>query len=465
MVKERDIGSMNLHKVMDSSEWKIFKEELYYTSENFKDIIGVVAVGSLIQSIVTPKEFYIKKRPGDLGTAYESIRNPYRRKSELSNGTDLDLWLCLKDNDKSFSAQDKVEIAAMALLEELASGTITRGDLHWSKKKNSVFSDFYKNEEFYTKDFADSNNQDLPWMAQEFKNQLEKRLISKIPDCVNRINDVFDKKIPGGFLEIRAFPESLFHLRPDDVTMSNGVEDRMPFPRIADDQWLSPRHTLFVFYSNDKSTIYPINKKGRILGEEIDKHIKYKDNKTKNKSYCGILIKPDAIQRQQLEIILEKIKTGISKFNGRIIIEKKIAKLTENEVEILYPLLRGDDLRDAKKYLASGETIAIIIEAPLSERELFKFINYIKGPRVADRSDKRLIEGRIANGAIRDLLPLCGDENLYQDLIQTIIDKRKNPKLKFSEEQYKYYSRNLVHTPDNSIELKGLFKLVGFEEN
>jgi len=201
-------------------------------------------------------------------------------------------------------------------LEELASGTIARGSLQWLKKKEAVFRDYYKNKELYPSDFTYTNGQDAPWMAEEFKNQLEARLVSELPDLVDRINHTFDKNIPGHFLEVRAFPESVFHLRPDNVMMPNGIEDRMPFPIIADDQWISPDHTSVTLYSSGESTIYPLCEKGRILGEDIDRHIETQDNLESDKSYGGMLLKPDALQRQQVGVIMEKVRSGIEAFRG-----------------------------------------------------------------------------------------------------------------------------------------------------
>jgi len=144
---ERGLDTMSLRRIMDPSEWNAFRAEVCLVSERFEDIIGTIAVGSLVQSIDIPNEFYRQRRMGLLGTAYELIRNPSRRKTEPSRHSDFDIWLCLKDTKGSVYAQRKVEIGGMALLEELASGTIARGSLQWLKKKEAVFRDYYKNKE------------------------------------------------------------------------------------------------------------------------------------------------------------------------------------------------------------------------------------------------------------------------------------------------------------------------------
>ena len=138
--------------------------------------------------------------------------------------------------------------------------------------------------------------------------------------------------------------------------------------------------------------------------------------------------------------------------------------MTDADIEIIYPLLQGRDLQEVKDYLIGNEIIILIIEADLSTPELFKQINRIKGPRLFDRSYERLMEGRILNGGIRDLLPIPGEENLYKAIIPTILAKKTDSSVRFSDEDYKYYAQNLVHSPDNEIELQGLFQLIGFSQ-
>jgi nucleoside diphosphate kinase len=262
---------------------------------------------------------------------------------------------------------------------------------------------------------------------------------------------------------VRAFPESLFHLRPDDVVTPDGFKDREPFPRIADKQWIGQEYSSYVLFDTEDTTIYPFKEKGRILGNDIDQFISEQDNLPDGKSYGCILLKPDAIKRDQAQIIKQKIVDGISKADGKIVVEKNIDKLSDDDVEKMYPMLQGEDLSDAKKYLSSGPIVAYLIEAPISQLDMFNLLSEIKGPRLSDRTNARLVEGRIEDGAIRDLIPLLGDEALYDSLIPTILRKRRDSEARFSKEQYAYYSRNLAHTPDNSVEMHGLLKATGIK--
>lgn len=459
---QRPLDTMALQAFIDPSEWYTFGEKVQSIAETFPDITGVLAIGSLVQTFRPPTSFNDISRNGPLGLAYESIRNPQRRKVFPHNSSDLDLWVCVKDNKLSEEAERKVSVGGIALLEELASGTIERGTHHWYNKKEATFGRYYKQPDLYVPGFVSGNN-GAPWMAEDFKKLLENALLEHTPDFVERISRFTGKTIPGNFLEVRAYPESLFNLRPDDVVMQNGAKDRQPFPRIADTQWISPGHASFVLYKTDSATIYPFQSQGRILGEDIDQHIASSEDRERQKSYGGMLIKPDAIENGQVAIIKNKIVEGIKKFNGRIVQEKYFPELSPKQVREIYPLLQGQELEEAVDYLSNGSSIALVIESDLDEGELMKAINAIKGPRVGDRTKERLLEGRVEDGSIRDLLPLPGDEKQYKGLIPSVLKRQSDPSHRFTPTEYEYYSRNLVHTPDNSVELNGLLSVMGLE--
>lgn len=454
---------MPIHALIKPSEWYIFNEEVKDVASSDASILGVLAMGSLIQTFLPPANFYEPRRPGPYGEAYEQVRNPNRRKVYPSNSSDLDIWVCTEDTLFSSQGQAQVDLGAIALLGELASGTIRRGTPQWSQKKAAAFGSYYKKPEMYDRDFT-KNNPGTPWMAEGFKSRLEGRLQTKLPEMCERLNKFTSKQIPGDFLEIRAFPQSLFNLRPDDVVMESGTIDRQPFPRIADDQWISPSHASYLLYNSGKADIYPFDLSGRTLGAEIAEYIIASEQESGRKSYGGILIKPDTFEKGQLGIVKQKIDKGLKKINGRIVTEKIFEKLSEEQIAEIYPLLRGSDLAEATKYLQSSKVLVFIIESDFSAEKTFKAINAIKGPRVGDRTEERLLEGRKTNGGIRDLLPLPGDEDLYRALIPKILARKKDPSVRFSDEEYSYYARNLVHTPDNIIELRGLLKLVGMPD-
>jgi len=462
MSNGREFNSMALQAFMDPSEWCIFKERVQEISSSIPNILGVLAVGSLIQTFRPPYDFYENRRIGPMGIAYEAIRNPGRRKIFPGKKSDLDLWICTKDTPQSSSGESIVDINGIALLEELASGAVVRPSQQWCRKKEGAFSDYYKKSELYAPVFSSLDENNEPWMASRFKNILEQDVLAKLPDFVERIGRFTLQKIPGDFLEVRAFPESLFHLRPDESTLIDGFEDRQPFPRIADDQWISPQHKSVVLYNTGDSTIYPFAPKGRILGQAIDDYLLQEVEVPRSDStYGAVLIKPDAIETGQVEIIKQKILKGLAPYCGRIVLEKDINGLNPLQVEQIYPLLAEQDMQDATKYLANGESLVIVIKANLPPMEMLAKLGEIKGLRLADRDDDRLFEGRITGGSIRDLLPLPADENKYRALMPSLFRRKTDPTHKFTPDEYTYYSRNLIHSPDNMIELRGLLDIVG----
>ena len=463
MLKGRGLETMPIQALIDPTEWAILNEKTQEVAAEYPDITGILAIGSLIQTFRPPSSFLEQRLPGELGAAYDSVRNTGRRKLFPGPKSDLDIWVALKDTPESAAAEYSVSTAGISLIEELANGNLERGTRQWHDKKRAAFGGYYKRPEYYSARFARANPQDAPWMAANFKQHLESAILEHIPDFVERVNRFTSKAIPGDFLEIRAYPESVYNLRPDQIMMEGDILDREPFPQIGDDQWISPDHSSAILYSSSESTIYPFRLDGRIVGEDMSRYIlSHAEQGLTQRAVGAILLKPDALERNQVGAIKEILRSKIAKFGGKIVFEKLLGALTYSQVVEVYPALSGEDLRDAAEYLASGPNLGIVIEGPLDETGVMKEINDIKGPRVGDRSIERLLEGRVTDRTLRDLLPVPGDESLYQDLLPTILERKANPDIRFSKDQYAYYSRNLVHSPDNAIELRGLLNVIGY---
>lgn len=447
-----------IESLLDSYSIDDLQERIQSVAKQHPRILGVLAIGSLVQT-ETPADFYVPRHEGRAGQAYEQIRRPLRRKNGMCRDSDLDIWICTEDTLVSEAARPQVDKGGAALVEEIASGTLKKGSLHWRSKKLQAFGRYYKQNDLY------HGEDKHPWLSEGFKSELEDIVSTTMPEFSQRINGHFSKHIPGDFLEVRAFPESLFNLRPDEATLPNGTEDRAPFPRIADDQWISTRHNAHVFYVKDGISIYPFVEDGEVLGSSIGAHIDNLAEMEKRKlSYGGIMLKPDAFRTEDLALIRKKIYDRIDHSGGRIVAQQSVDRLSDDDIDEIYPLLDRGEISDVRRYLQSGPVEIIIAELPHDPYETFRIINSIKGPRVGDRSIERLREGRVLDGGVRDLLPLPGDEHRYDRLISTILKKRKDPSVRFSDEDYDYYVQNLVHTPDNSIELNGLKSAICSQE-
>lgn len=461
---QRPFNTMPLQSFMDPSEWLIFNEEVATVAAGFPDITGVLAIGSLVQSFRPPINFYENQRSGPLGVAYESIRHPERRKVFPSNHSDLDIWVAVRDTKESAGIEQAVSLGGISLLEELASGRVQRGTPQWGRKKEAAFNAYYKNPDLYPRGFTTTAHDGAqPWMATRFKSMVEQALLHRTPDFVDRIARFTEKKIPGNFLEVRAFPESVFNLRPDDVAVPGDGEDRQPFPRIADEQWIGPSHASRVLHAADGAGIYPFAGEGRILGQAIHDYIQSREPGSRSRSYGAVLLKPDAIENNQVAIIKAKIIEGVARFSGKVVMERLFEGLTFEQVRIMYPSLSGQDLEETAIYLAGGRSLGLVIQGDISQDRMLHEVDAIKGPRVGDRTEARLLEGRRLVGSVRDLLPLPGDEEKYRALLPALFRRRIETGHRFTDEEYAYYSRNLIHSPDNVIELQGLLDVMGFE--
>lgn len=132
--------STRFHEFLSTEEYELFLQAVYDTAVSFPDIIGVLAVGTLVQSEI-PDDFFIPRHNTARGRAYERIRNPGRRRLAIREESDLDIWICTKDTRASSDAQVGVKLGAVALLSELVSGTLNWGSTQWHNKKRAVSSD------------------------------------------------------------------------------------------------------------------------------------------------------------------------------------------------------------------------------------------------------------------------------------------------------------------------------------
>jgi nucleoside diphosphate kinase len=451
-----------IDQLLSANELLKFEEIIAQVSKEFPDIIGVLAAGSLVQHYENTFGHFAPHHRTARGFAYEKIRNPGRRRLRVRESSDLDLWICVKDTALSLSARPEVEREAIKLLDELAKKTLIWGTPQWSERKRALLGQHYKKSETYPKGFVNTNGDGEPWLARQFKANLEARVLLELPILARQVNRYFTKKIPGDFFEIRAFPESLFHLRGEKNIMPTMQEDKEPFPRIFDEQWISPSHSCRILFSKaDQISIYPFKKDGQILGSKILEELAMGEQLPKL-SYGAFVLKPDAIEKGFHDFIMVKIIDALSRINARIVLRKQVL-INGQAIERIYPTLSGRPLEEAAGHLVGRVVEVLIVESLLSANELLQAIKNIKGRRLIDRTNERLLEGRILDGSIRDLLPLPADEHTYRSILPTIMARKQDNSIRFTDEAYAFYAQNLVHSADNEDELQGVFSLVDFK--
>lgn len=269
---ELDIKDIGLQAVCNPSEFAIFKDIVATKSESNPNILGVLVIGSFIQRLeLTTEE--LPKVTNPKQEAYEVIRARQRRRMFPSINSDLDIWVMTTDEKYPEPIKEDITARSIELIDWLANNPHQHMTDYWTNLKQVAFGLYYKNPLLYSKSW---NNLGIPWNAESFKTEVVREIVHWIPDMTKRINRNFTKKLPGSFLEVRAFPQSTFNLRPEEL-MINGDEDRTPFPRIMNQDWISrDKNTIILYAREGANLIYPFNQSGEKLGSRLEDYINEK---------------------------------------------------------------------------------------------------------------------------------------------------------------------------------------------
>lgn len=261
-----------LQAIFTEDEFNIFSQIVEEVAESFPDVIGVMMIGSLAQNIcLSPRNTISTEFMTPKELVYEKIRNRERKRSFPRLESDMDIWVCIQNPLNHLNIENEIIQRGKELIDWLALNPLLHQSAEWIEKKEQAFDHLYKQKEFYPESWLRVNG-DEPWMAKNFKIEIEKRMLNELPQVVARVNTNFKKHIPGNFIEMRAYPECTFNLRPEDLVV-DGMENRSPFPRIFNDDWISLERNVVVLYSDHRSTIYPFRRNGKKLGQEIQQYI------------------------------------------------------------------------------------------------------------------------------------------------------------------------------------------------
>lgn len=267
-MSETSLGSREAGHFFTEKEWSRFNEIVADLAGRTDAVVGVLAVGSLMQAPGIP-ENHFDHHDNPYGKAYELIRRPERRKPHHSPTSDLDIWVCTRDVVDD--VEEAINQGGIHLLDAIVEDPSLHRTSEWITRKRAYFGPYYKQESLYPEAWHRQEPKE-PWMAHNFLMSLEDQVVKHLPHLVQTVNERLVRSIPGDFLEVRAFPESTFHLRPDEH-IYNGTQDRSPFPRIANQQWIDPSHNTHIFYASDDATIHPFRSRGQILGQSLEDYI------------------------------------------------------------------------------------------------------------------------------------------------------------------------------------------------
>lgn len=173
------------------------------------------------------------------------------------------------------------------------------------------------------------------------------------------------------------------------------------------------------------------------------------------------LVKPDAVELGVAEYILAHIAHALAiKKAGEMTLVSVIDKLPFEKVPALYPKLDADGYEIVRDYLCAGTCVLAFYKGNGVGKELLA----MKGKRMGDWSLDEL-DGSIGwKEGIRCAMPLPGTTKEYQPIVERIRARRLGQPSRFTDDEFRVYCRNLIHTPDDDQELLGLLSLLSKEE-
>lgn len=265
-----DFKESTLQMLLNEDEFEELKNSTAFVASRFEDIEGVFITGSLVQKIQLP-EPPVNLNLSKLSQAYAEIVGRTRRKLFPHRDSDFDFWILTKEQPGNESLPEYLDSKAIELISWYAEQD--KVDLaEWIYRKHQAFGDIYKKQFLYSSQW-NASNCPIPSNAEGFRSALEKEIREKIPSLVAKVSYYFSKSIPGEFIEVRAFPASVFNLKPERIPVGD-YEDRTPFPFFIRD-WVDKDRNCILLYtrSDARNLIYPFNPEGYIPGENIAKFI------------------------------------------------------------------------------------------------------------------------------------------------------------------------------------------------
>ena len=283
MQKRLEFNNSTLQSLFDEREFKRFSGIIRETAQDFPEIQGVLITGSLVQYVRLPNRQNGYKL-NSMQKAYEDIVCRSRRKFFPHLDSDLDIWLLIDDIKGNDFVPKELDDKALELIDWYAKQK-TLDLKEWIDKKHEAFDVFYKQVLLYPKSWTKKN--EIPYYGWGFKETLVDNIGCGLKPVRDRIKGFFSKNYPRDFLEVRAFPSSVFNLRPEKITLDDGEVDRTPFPYYMKD-WLDSERNCVVLYrrKDNKEAIYPFDEGGVVLGQRVAdeigwdyRHVVYSMNK------------------------------------------------------------------------------------------------------------------------------------------------------------------------------------------
>lgn len=256
-----------LQSLFSEQEYARFKEIIFDVSQKYKDVKGVLVTGSLVQRVQLANPSPPHKILDRRASAYAQIVGRTKRKIFPSANSDLDMWVLTEEQEGNETISTMLTERGLDLLEWYASQGDNVDLSEWIRLKCNAFDEFYKQSFLYSENWRAGNSN--PAHATGFKQEIEEQLERTLPGVRDKVNYYFRRDFRGQFIEVRAFPPSVFNLKTERIMIGN-QEDRTPFTFYIRDWVDLEKNCLVVYCSNEQERLtYPFNPQGTVPGAGI----------------------------------------------------------------------------------------------------------------------------------------------------------------------------------------------------
>lgn len=183
-----------------------------------------------------------------------------------------------------------------------------------------------------------------------------------------------------------------------------------------------------------------------------------------DRNYGIILIKPDAVNLDLTEYLIEEIRSKLpSKYNPSVEVIRVHNFASEEEVASLFGDLAPEFYSATMKYMLSGPSVIVVYKNRKLSPASFSFINLLKelkGKTMYNWTVDQIINPSTVS-FVRGMLPVPGTRYLYEPIIRKILDNKTGVSTeRFTEDEIEIYVQNLIHTPDCRGEVNALLTIL-----
>lgn len=180
-------------------------------------------------------------------------------------------------------------------------------------------------------------------------------------------------------------------------------------------------------------------------------------------SFGAVLFKPDAVEGCVVEELSAYIAQRLYGENVGSIHTVHFLNVHSESVTLIYPDLPSDAIPGVTSFLTEGTSILTTFIGNGS-RDITAYLNRLKGRQMLEWTTEELNTGKGLKDSLRGVILRPGTRIDYQPVINKIIQKKSDRRLRFTDDEYGIYIRNLVHVPDSSEEMYGLLSALSEDE-